>query len=119
MQLWVLLFSSDADNQGIYAQSIDGRNTVLGFESEDDATRYAILLEAQDFPCPVVEKIDETELQEFCQEAGYELGIVPDGELAIPPETNVEVTDWQEDGQEVSQPDSEIEIMRRRLEGLL
>jgi len=118
MQLWVLLFSTDADNQGIYAQYIEGINTVLSFESEDDATRYALLLEAQDFPFPVVEKIDEDELKEFCLDAGYDLGVVPEGELAIPPEKNVEQTDWQPDGSN-KEPESEIEIMRRRLEGLL
>ena len=56
------------------------------FESEDDATRYAILLEAQDFLKPSVEKIDSQEIEDFCLEAGYETKLVTEGMLEIPPQ---------------------------------
>jgi hypothetical protein len=95
------------------------------FESEDDATRYALLLEAQDFPVPTVERIDSEEVEEFCQSAGYETELVKEGMLAIPPESNVEDIDWQKEEvppaeEEVSEiPDAELDSIRRRLEGLL
>ncbi len=131
MQLWVLLFSTDPDNQGIYARWEGGKNIVLAFTDEDDATRYGLMLEAQDFLCPTPEPIDEQELKAFCQEAGYELNIISDSDLALPPEQNLAETDWQPDTQpgdvqtEPANPAKEIdeldelEIMRRRLEGLL
>jgi Protein of unknown function (DUF3110) len=130
MQLWVLLFSTDPDNQGIYARWEGGKNVVLAFTDEDDATRYGLMLEAQDFLCPTPEPIDEQELKAFCQEAGYELSIVSDSDLALPPEQNLPKTDWQpedplddrqtEPSNQVSGNEiDEIEIMRRRLEGLL
>ncbi|NKB17657.1 MAG: DUF3110 domain-containing protein [Pseudanabaena sp. CRU_2_10] len=128
MQLWVLLFSTDPDNQGIYARWEGGKNIVLAFTDEDDATRYGLMLEAQDFLCPTPEPIDEQELKAFCQEAGYELNIISDSDLALPPEQNLEETDWKPDAQtgdvqmEHANPANEIdeiEIMRRRLEGLL
>jgi hypothetical protein len=130
MQLWVLLFSTDPDNQGIYARWEGGKNIVLAFTDEDDATRYGIMLEAQDFLCPTPEPIDEQELKAFCQEAGYELSIISDSDLALPPEQNLPKTDWQPDDQleavqtepsnQVNENEiDEIEIMRRRLEGLL
>ncbi len=46
------------------------KDVVLAFEAADDATRYALLLEAQDFPTPTVEEIDRSEIEEFCQSAG-------------------------------------------------
>ncbi len=131
MQLWVLLFSTDPDNQGIYARWEGGKNIVLAFTEEDDATRYGLMLEAQDFLCPTPEPIDEQELKAICEEAGYELRIISDSDLALPPEQNLEEMDWKPDAQpgdvQTKQPNptseigeiDEIEIMRRRLEGLL
>jgi Protein of unknown function (DUF3110) len=131
MQLWVLLFSTDPENQGIYARWEGGKNIVLAFTDEDDATRYGLMLEAQDFLCPTPEPIDEQELKVFCEEAGYELNIISDSDLALPPEQNLAETDWKSDAQpediqtEQANPaneiddNDEIEIMRRKLEGLL
>ena len=60
----------------------------------DDATRFALLLEAQDFPVPTVEAMDSGDIEAFCREADYEYEIVGDGMLAIPPENNVPEPDW-------------------------
>jgi len=69
------------------------RNQVLMFASEDDATRFALMLEAQDFPPATVEAMDSEEIKEFWK-CDYDWELVPDGALALPPETNVEATDW-------------------------
>ncbi|OKH22553.1 hypothetical protein NIES593_12210 [Hydrococcus rivularis NIES-593] len=135
MRVFVLLFNARTENEGIHTIQIGDRNKVLMFESEDDATRYALLLEAQDFPAPTVEAIDSEEIEEFCRSADYDWEIVKDGMLAIPPDKNVENTDWKPDGN-YSEPEtatetetgtetdsemspSELESIRRRLEGLL
>ncbi|AKE63466.1 hypothetical protein MYAER_1108 [Microcystis aeruginosa NIES-2549] len=95
------------------------------FESEDDATRYALLLEAQDFPTPTVEKIDSEEVAEFCRDAGYQAEMIEAGMLVIPPESNASELDWRKEEvppaeEEFSEiPDAELDSIRRRLEGLL
>ncbi len=127
MQVWVLLFNANTDNEGIYTLEIEGKNIIVAFEQEDDAIRYAGLLEAQDFLSPTVESIDSEDLEEFCRDAGYDLNIVPTDALLVPPEKNVDKTDWSKDSdQEQSLPEDEIEVedpviamMRRRLENLL
>jgi hypothetical protein len=129
MRVFVLLFNARTENEGIYTLKVDDRNVVLMFESEDDATRYGLMLEAQDFVSPTIEAFESDEIEEFCQEAGYECKIVPPDALAFPPENNVGETDWQPDatapGKATSQAnetdlsDSELEQIRRRLEGLL
>ena len=128
MKVWVLLFNADSENQGIYTRLENDKNIVLAFMQEDDALRYAMLLEAQDFPIAVTESIDEKELIEICEDTGLELNIIGEDELAIPPVSNVEKTDWQENsdnqldtgsGAGISAETLEIEIMRRKLEGLL
>jgi hypothetical protein len=127
MQVWVLLFNANTDNEGIYTLEIEGNNIIVAFEQEDDAIRYAGLLEAQDFLSPTVERIDKQDLEEFCEEAGYDLNIVPTDALLVPPEKNVDKTDWSSD-LERNLPESDdqddvedpvIAMMRRRLENLL
>ena len=123
MRVFVLLFNARTDNEGIHTLQIGDRNTILMFKSEDDATRYALLLEAQDFPSPTVEAIDSEEIEEFCRQADYDWELVQEGMLAIPPQENVEETDLQK-GKKGSQTQSEmaqdeLDRIRRRLEGLL
>jgi len=107
------------------------------FESEDDATRYALLLEAQDFPLPTVEAIDQEEVEAFCADADYGCQLVPEGYipqgehdrlLLSPPEQTVERMDWSpEQPQPQTTPDDEessvsaadLDRIRRQLEGLL
>lgn len=130
MQVYVLLFNVGTDNEGLHTLRIGEHNVVLMFEEEDDATRYALLLEAQDFPSPSVEPLEQEEIEEFCEGAGYVAQLVPAGFvpqteaerlLMSPPENNLEETDWQLNGKEPEPAiaNDELESIRRRLEGLL
>lgn len=137
MRVFVLLFNAGTENEGIHTLQIGDRNKVLMFESEDDATRYALMLEAQDFPSASVESMDDREIKAFCESADYDWELVPDGALTLPPEGNVDETDWQIDDEfaddfddelelteseasdESQMSDAELEKIRRRLEGLL
>ncbi|MEA5582116.1 DUF3110 domain-containing protein [Nodularia harveyana UHCC-0300] len=141
MRVFVLIFNARTENEGIHsirvgdAEGSEGtvRNKILMFESEDDALRFALLLEAQDFPTPTVEMIDAEEIKEFCVGADYEWELVPaNSDLVLPPEMNLEKTDWQaddtdEDSYRSNQvpsaapemSDAELENIRRKLEGLL
>ncbi|HAC66013.1 MAG TPA: DUF3110 domain-containing protein [Cyanothece sp. UBA12306] len=135
-KVYVLLFNARTENEGIHTLQMGSRNKVLMFESEDDATRYAVLLEAQDFPSPTPEPFDREEIEAFCREADYDYEVIEEGKLAIPPESNVEETDWekgeksqgipQERAKEYNQnqessdmPGDELDRIRRQLEGLL
>lgn len=125
MRVFVLLFNARTENEGIHTIQVGDRNKLLMFESEDDATRFALMLEAQDFPPATVERMDSEEVEEFCNGAGYDWELVPDGALAVPPESNVEDTDWKEEGKNPSPEsdkeiaDAELERIRRQFEGLL
>lgn len=118
MRVFVLLFNARTENEGIHTIRIGDRNRVLMFEAEDDATRFALMLEAQDFPSPTVEAMDAEEIKEFCESADYDWELIPEGGLALPPETNVEETDWQLETQS-EDPNPDLDAIRRKLEGLL
>jgi hypothetical protein len=134
MRVYVLLFNAGTENEGIHTIQMGDRNTVLMFEEEEDATRFGVLLEAQDFPTPSVEALEDEEIKEFCRSVNYDWQLIQAGELAVPPDSNVEQTDWQPDEKKDVQPgdkkdeksDSDLEYssdeldnIRRRLEGLL
>lgn len=100
-QVYVILFGvGQKDTEGIYslrAFNDDGlpQETIIVFEAEDDAARYAGLLEATMEHIPAVCSIPPAELLEFCQESGYHCRLEPTGSLLIPPEFNVGITDWE------------------------
>ena len=129
MLVHILLFNAGTDNEGIHTIQIGDRNTILMFREEDDALRYAGLLEAQDFPEAKVEPIDSEEVEQFCRQADYDWKMVEPGQLEIPPEKNVEELNWEEK-EEKEQPinspeeestiaNDELERIRKQLEGLL
>ncbi|HEY9742342.1 MAG TPA: DUF3110 domain-containing protein [Coleofasciculaceae cyanobacterium] len=119
-RVFVLLFNARTENEGIHTIRIGDRNKVLMFESEDDATRFAVMLEAQDFPEATVEEMEAEEIEEFCLSADYDSELIEEGMLAMPPETNVEQTDWQVDADKPKEPEmSDLDRIRRQLEGLL
>jgi hypothetical protein len=124
------LFNARTDNEGIHSVRAEGHDLIYMFADEDDATRYAMMLEAQDLPTPAVEPLDSQEIEEFCADSNYECVLIEQGMLVVPPENNMTDTDWQADGQhrktaeavgqdeEVSS-DVDYDRIRRQLEGLL
>ena len=133
MLVHVLLYDAGQDSEGIHSLELSGQTVVLMFENCDDAERYAGLLEAQDFPTPTVEALDQHEVELFCSEAGYEArlvetGFVPktDDErlMLAPPSSNRDVSNWQNEDQAMDRDQSSsvsdgLDDVRRRLEGLL
>jgi hypothetical protein len=136
-RVFVLLFDSGSEVEGIHTLELNGRTVVLMFEEEDDALRYAGLLAAQDFPEATPEAISREEIELFCGQAGYEAQSVPSGFMPgtaeerlmlAPPEQNLDTNEWREQQDqpqqapaESAQPavNPELEAFRRSLEGLL
>ena len=133
MLVHVLLYDAGQDSEGIHSLELSGQTVVLMFENCDDAERYAGLLEAQDFPTPTVEALDQHEVELICTEAGYEArlvetGFVPKSDderlMLAPPTANRDVSNWQTEDQSLdsvqpSSPSDGLDDVRRRLEGLL
>ncbi|WP_026072821.1 DUF3110 domain-containing protein [Nodosilinea nodulosa] len=132
MVVYVLLFNARTDNEGIHAETVNGQNLILMFEHEDDATRYALMLEAQDFPEATVEGFEQAEIEEFCSSVGYGYRLIPEGTLAVPPDHNLDEHLWNPDqpssgpapDSSVAEADArlsqgELDRMRQQLEKLL
>ena len=126
MNVFVLLYNSGTDKEGIHSIELKGRTIVLMFEEEDDATRYCGLLEAQDFPLPTVETVNIEEIKNFCTKLDYEFRLVEknfvpktaeDRLLISPPQKNIEISDWAEETD--SNKNIDINTIKENLEKLL
>lgn len=113
--VFVLLYNVGTDNEGIHTLRVGDRDVILMFHSEDDALRFAILLEAQDFPEPTPVEVDPKDIEAFCRDAGYEWQEVEEGTLVVPPESNLEETEW-DPNKPPPEPESELDRIRRQLE---
>ena len=126
MDIFVLLYNSGTDKEGIHSIELNEKTIVLMFEDKDDALRYCGLLEAQDFPVPTVEMIEIEEIKDFCIKLDYEYRLVEknfipktaeDRLLISPPQKNLEVNDWERENDNSKKID--IDTIKENLEKLL
>ena len=126
MKIFVLLYNSNSENEGIHSIEYKGKTIVLMFEDKDDAERYCGLLEAQDFPAPSVEAIEIDEIKEFCKQCDYETRLVErnfipqtaeDRLLLTPPQKNINFDNWNSNQKKESNLD--LNAIKDNLEKLL
>ncbi len=126
MKIFVLLYNSNSENEGIHSIEYKGKTIVLMFEEKDDAERYCGLLEAQDFPVPSVEPIEIDEIKEFCKQCDYETRLVErnfipktaeDRLLLTPPQKNIDREDWNSN--QTKENNIDINSIKENLEKLL
>ena len=126
MKIFVLLYNSNSEDEGIHSIEYKGKTIVLMFEEKDDAERYCGLLEAQDFPIPSVEPIEINEIKEFCKQSGYETRLVErnfipktaeDRLLLTPPQKNIDTENWNPNQKQESNLD--LDSIKNNLEKLL
>ena len=126
MNIFVLLYNSGTEKEGIHSIELKGRTIVLMFEVIDDAERYCGLLEAQDFPVPSVESFNIDEIRDFCNKLDYECKLVernfvpksPEDRLLIsPPQRNLEVENWSKN--QSKEENIDLNSIKENLEKLL
>ena len=126
MNIFVLLYNSGTEKEGIHSIELKGRTIVLMFEVIDDAERYCGLLEAQDFPVPSVESFNIDEIRNFCNKLDYECKLVernfvpksPEDRLLIsPPQRNLEVENWSKN--QSNEENIDLNSIKENLEKLL
>lgn len=87
-----LLTLKDRKDDGAYAvQDQYGHKVLFLFEEEDDATRYALMLENQeDTKMDVVEVDDELAIK-TCKVHNYKYAVITPDDIVIPPK-NVSIS---------------------------
>jgi len=126
MKIFVLLYNTGLEEEGIHSIELNGKTIVLMFEDKDDAERYCGLLEAQDFPKPTIELVDLDEIKQFCLNSGYESKLVEknfipktqeDRLLITPPAKNLDTEEFNLQSDRKNEFD--INSIKNNLEKLL
>ena len=82
-----LLTLKDQGSDGAYAiQNRYGEKVLMMFQKEDDAERYAMMLEEQEYPEIKIMEVDGDLMVKTCQLHGYRYTIITSNDIVIPPE---------------------------------
>ena len=74
------------EREGAYAVADKKGGQILYlFEEEDDADRYAMMLEDEGYPDMNVVEVDEDLMMKTCHMHGYEYAIITRNDIVIPP----------------------------------
>ena len=81
-----LLTLKNRREEGVYAVDDQYGNLVLFlFEQEDDATRYAMMLEEDEDKKMVVVEIDDEVVFKTCKMNNYKYAVITPNDIVIPP----------------------------------
>ena len=77
------------EEEGAYSvKDDDGEQILYLFEEEDDATRYAMMLEEDGYPEMHIIEIDDEVMLTTCNIHGYQYSIITPNDIVIPPDTD-------------------------------
>jgi hypothetical protein len=65
----------------------DGEKILLFFQEKDDAERYKLLLEEEDYPEMEIIEYDDELIKKTIQLTGYNYTIITPHDLVVPPDT--------------------------------
>ena len=84
-----LLAIRDRKDDGAYAViDQNGDKVLFLFEEEDDATRYAMLLEEEDSSEMDIVEVDDALAIKTCRMYNYKYAVVTPNDIVIPPKLN-------------------------------
>jgi len=84
-----ILTINGREKEGAYSVTDDdGEQILYLFEEEDDATRYAMMLEEEGYPEMHVIEIEDEIMLKTCKIHGYQYTVITPNDIVIPPETD-------------------------------
>jgi hypothetical protein len=83
-----ILTINGKEEEGAYSvQNEDGEQILYLFEEEDDAVRFALMLEEDGYPEMHVMEIENELMLKTCEIHGYQYTIITPDDIVIPPNT--------------------------------
>lgn len=84
-----ILTINGKEKEGVYSVTDDGGDQILYlFQEEDDATRYAIMLEEDGYPEMHVIEVEDELMLKACEIHGYQYAVITEDDIVIPPNTD-------------------------------
>ncbi len=82
-----LLAIAGKETDGAYAVSDKfGQKVLYLFTEEDDAERYAMMLEDKGYPEINIIEVDDHSAVQVCEQNGYRYSIITGDDIVIPPD---------------------------------
>ena len=76
------------ENYGAYSvKDMEGNHILYLFEEEDDATRYAMMLETDDYPEMHVIEVEDEVMIKTCEVHDYNYTVITSDDIVVPPDT--------------------------------
>ena len=83
-----ILTINSKETEGAYSVADDeGEQILYLFEEEDDAVRYAMMLEDNEFPEMHVIEIEDDVIIKTCEIHDYKYAVITPNDIVIPPDT--------------------------------
>jgi hypothetical protein len=80
------------EKEGAYSVTDDdGEQIIYLFEEEDDAVRYAMMLEDNGYPEMHVIEIEDEVMIKTCEMHDYKYTVITANDIVIPPETDYDL----------------------------
>ncbi len=77
------------ETEGAYSVlNDDGENILYLFQEEDDAMRYAMMLEEEGYPEMHVIEVEDEAIIETCKMHGYQYVVITPDDIVIPPNSD-------------------------------
>jgi hypothetical protein len=86
--MFILTIDGKEDEGAYSVINEDGENVLYLFEEEDDATRFAMMLEEDDYPEMHVIEIDDELIINACNLHEYKYVVITPNDIVIPPKEN-------------------------------
>ena len=84
-----ILTINGRETEGAYSVLDDeGEHILYLFEEEDDATRYAMMLEEDGYPEMHVIEIEDDVMIKTCELHGYQYTLITPDDIVIPPKSD-------------------------------
>ena len=81
-----ILTVNGKENDGAYSvKDAEGIQILYLFEEEDDAVRYAMMLEEEDYPEMHVLEVEDEVIIKTCKIHGYNYTVITPNDIVIPP----------------------------------
>jgi hypothetical protein len=84
-----ILTINGKEKEGAYSViDDDGEHILYLFQEEDDATRYAMMLEEDGYPEMHVIEIEDEVMIKTCEMHGYQYTLITSNDIVIPPDSD-------------------------------
>ena len=81
-----ILTLNGREKEGAYSVlNEEGDHIVYLFEEEDDAVRYAMMLEEDEFPELHVIEVEDDVIVKLCEAHGYNYTVITQDDIVVPP----------------------------------